>query len=211
MKQTNRTVLLGLLIALSACAQSRTAQDPGQSETAEASPGHDPASQRHEHTAMGPGKGKHSGMHQHDGHKSMAMMEGRCPMHVEGATVSAVDTETGIALVFTTSGDVSELRARVAQMAEHQQKMMSQGHMGMMHSGKHSGDHGKEPGAKSEAAAHDHTNSAADQPNSGCTCCAHAEGMHGKRVEHTAQVVEVEGGAKIVYTPKQPADLAALR
>lgn len=125
--------------------------------------------------------------------------------------MSAVDTETGIALVFTTSGDVSELRARVAQMAEHQQKMMSQGHMGMMHSGKHSGDHGKEPGAKPEAAAHDHTNSAADQPNSGCTCCAHAEGMHGKRVEHTAQVVEVEGGAKIVYTPKQPADLAALR
>lgn len=50
-------------------------------------------------------------------------------MRVEGATVAAVDTETGVALAFTTSGDVAELRRRVAAMAEHKKKMMSEGQM----------------------------------------------------------------------------------
>ncbi len=41
-----------------------------------------------------------------------------CPMAVEGTVVEAADIEGGSALVFTTTGDVGELRQRVTQMAE---------------------------------------------------------------------------------------------
>jgi hypothetical protein len=41
-----------------------------------------------------------------------------CPMHVAGTTVAASDVEGGVALDFTSTGDVSELRDRVRHMAE---------------------------------------------------------------------------------------------
>lgn len=129
-------------------------------------------------------------------------------MRVEGTTVTAVDTETGVALAFTTSGDVAELRRRVAAMAEHKKKMMSKGHgqMGKMHSEKGMQEHGQ--GATGE---HQHGDKAQNDEGSGCSCCSHGAGMHGPRIEHTVQVVEIAGGAQLVLTPKQSSDLAALR
>jgi hypothetical protein len=57
-------------------------------------------------------------MHDHGG-KGMS-----CPMKVEGTTVRAQDVEGGASLVFTTTGDVAELRERVHAHAE---KMASGG------------------------------------------------------------------------------------
>jgi hypothetical protein len=46
-----------------------------------------------------------------------AMPADMCPVDVPGTTVTAEDTEAGGALVFVTTGDVAELRRRVAAMA----------------------------------------------------------------------------------------------
>jgi hypothetical protein len=54
--------------------------------------------------------------------KGATMMDGICPMSVQGTTVTASDIDGGIALTFVTpTGDVSELRRRVHRMAEMEQ------------------------------------------------------------------------------------------
>lgn len=45
-------------------------------------------------------------------------VDDRCPMSIDGTSVSAIDTETGGTLAFRTTGDVVALRARVAGWAE---------------------------------------------------------------------------------------------
>lgn len=52
----------------------------------------------------------------HEG--GMSMMGGMCPMRVAGTTVTSAEIEGGVALAFTTTGDVAELRQRVRRMAE---------------------------------------------------------------------------------------------
>jgi hypothetical protein len=77
------------------------------------------------HGAMGKGHA-HGGMM--GGGKPM-MREGMgksCPMAVPGTTATAEEREGGAALVFTTTGDVAELRRRVTAMAEMHNK--HQGH-----------------------------------------------------------------------------------
>lgn len=54
------------------------------------------------------------------GEQGMASM---CPMHAPGASVTAQDTQGGAALVFTTTGDVEDLRTRVRQMADMHNRM----------------------------------------------------------------------------------------
>lgn len=52
------------------------------------------------------------------GSGGMAMTD-MCPMQIPGTTVASIDVDLGVALAFTTSsGDVGELRSRVARMAE---------------------------------------------------------------------------------------------
>ena len=50
-----------------------------------------------------------------------------CPMQVSRTHVSAVDTADGVALVFTTSGDVAHLRQRVHKMAAMHEHMTAGG------------------------------------------------------------------------------------
>jgi hypothetical protein len=57
------------------------------------------------------GNGMMGGMGK-DGMKGMD-----CPMQVPGTTVRAEEVEGGSAIVFSTTGDVAELRRRVAAMA----------------------------------------------------------------------------------------------
>ena len=45
-------------------------------------------------------------------------MAGMCPMDVSGTQVATEDIDGGIAIVFTTTGDVADLRARVSHLAE---------------------------------------------------------------------------------------------
>lgn len=86
---------------------------------------------------------------------------GDCPMIVEGATVRAEDTEDGAALVFTTTGDVTDLRNRVGRLAA-------------MHNQMHATDTSMGPPSM-------------------------------------AKVELIEGGARMVVTATNPADVEALR
>jgi len=51
-----------------------------------------------------------------DGHDGD--MKAMCPMDVAGTQVATEDIDGGIAIVFTTTGDVADLRARVSHLAE---------------------------------------------------------------------------------------------
>ncbi len=105
-------------------------------------------------------------------------MGGMCPMEVPGTKVSADDTQDGVAITFTTTGDVAQLRDRVHHMAEMHEHMMQGGMMG-------SGGMG-----------------------SGGMGSGH---MMMKMVPSTARAEDIDGGARIVLTPKDPAQLADLR
>lgn len=98
----------------------------------------------------------------------MEMMEMMCPVKVAGTSVRAEDTPTGAALVFTTTGDVAELRSRV--------KMMAQKHARMHGEGKGEG----------------HMQAPLSPPPD-------------------VEAVEVEAGAQLLLTPRETAQLPALR
>lgn len=68
-----------------------------------------------------------------------------CPMMPPaGTNVVATDTNDGVAIAFTTTGDVADLRTRVHRMAEMHEKMRAMHHGGEMDSGMGSGDmHGR--------------------------------------------------------------------
>jgi hypothetical protein len=111
----------------------------------------------------------------------MAGMEAHCPAKVPGTTVQVVDLERAVALDFTTTGDMAEVRRRAARMAQmHGESAM---HAGMMHGGMMGSAGG--PGMM--------------------------HGMMGKPPASSAQVEELPNGARIVLTPKEPRDLEALR
>lgn len=136
-------------------------------------------------------------------------MAATCPMAVEGTTARVEDVDGAAGMAFTTTGDVAELRRRVAHMAE-------------MHDQHHGKNHDK---AQDMVGA---------QPISGSTTMAgaeaaapapHAAGMHGgmhgdgkgmtgdgrKMPLSTARSENIEGGARLIVTPQDPADLAQLR
>ena len=97
------------------------------------------------------------------------MPPGMCPMMGADTKVSAVDTSDGVAMVFTTSSDPADLRARVRAMAEMHNKMHATG--------------------------------------SGSA----AMGRRGRMVPSAATAEEVPGGARLVFRPLDPAQLATLR
>ena len=112
-----------------------------------------------------------------------AMSMQSCPMAIPGTQVSAAETSNGESVTFTTSPDhAADLRERVHAMAD-------------MHNHHHQGD-GMEG--------------------------MHGDMQHGDMMasgEHMAMmpppsravVEDVEGGARIVVTPNDPADLERLR
>lgn len=127
-------------------------------------------------------------------------MAAMCPMAVEGTTARAENTETGAAMVFTTTGDVAELRARVARMAAMHASHHGAGPgAGMCTHCKHG------PGAGGPPAAHPH--GPGHPPGQG--------GMMGagmmKMPPAAARSEDIEGGARIVLTPQDPTQVAALQ
>ena len=123
-----------------------------------------------------------------------------CPMQVPGTTVTSADVEGGVALAFSTSaGDVAELRKRVRRMVD-------------MHNHAHKADGTTMGGASSGAAdsAHEH---------GATTGTGHeASGRQGMMMDTammmpaaSASVDDIEGGARVVFRPKDPAQLDALR
>ena len=120
---------------------------------------------------------------------------------MKGTQIVASDTSDGVAIVFTTAGDVAGLRSHVRKMAEMRTRMASGGTMGMENregmrgEGKGmdgSGMHGGGMGMKGDMRGH-------------------GMGMMGKHVPARASVEDVPGGARLVLTPVDPAQLAALR
>jgi hypothetical protein len=57
-----------------------------------------------------------------------------------GTQIVASDTSDGIAITFTTSGDVADLRARIHHLADMHNNMSGMHHGGGMHEGMGSGD-----------------------------------------------------------------------
>ena len=139
-----------------------------------------------------------------------------CPMHVAGATVSAKDTDSGAALVFMTkTGDVAELRRRVRQMAEwhnqhHSGPMMmgagQDGGYGMMGRGR--GMMGRGDGMMGRGDGM----MGRGRGMMGGGMMGHGDGGYGMAmVPATASVEDVEGGARLVFIPKDATQLATLR
>ena len=132
---------------------------------------------------------EHPGRMMHGGGMSEEMMTNMCPMRVEGTKVTTSDVEGGIALAFATpTGDVSDLRRRVQEMADMHNRSErmgmggptggANGHQGMMMSG------------------------------------GMMNGMMGDGMmmpAATAVVEEVPGGSRVILRPKDPAKLDALR
>lgn len=166
------TVALVLTLAsLAACAASQPAQQqPAPATAASRTEGAD-----HEH-------GQQAGM--------MEM----CPMRVPGTTVSVSDTERGVAVVFKTTGDVTELRRRVRHMAEMHNRHHAEGTMGCCQG------QGMMGGGRDAGTAPEHGGRGLMMGMS-----------HERMVPATAAGEDVEGGARIVLTPKDPSQLAALR
>jgi hypothetical protein len=174
--QRNLFFLIGAL-AVAGCASSQAARDP---ETAPPS-----AEQR----------GMRRGM-MHQGTMGM------CPMQVEGTTAMAEDVEGGAAIAFTTTGDVAEVRRRVAQMADthHRHGAAEHGH-GM-------GPHNRQ-GSADRGHRHDGSPTQGGEPHGGGT----HDGMMGGSMMPAANArsEEIEGGSRIVLTPRDPTELTALR
>jgi hypothetical protein len=121
-----------------------------------------------------------------------------CPMQVPGTTAKTADVEGGVALSFTTSGDVADLRQRVRGMAEMHNRHHSDGMM-----------MGGQQGAGGGSREHPHGSGAA----AGDGCCGERMMMHGGMMmpSATASVEDIPGGARIILRPKDPAKLGALR
>ena len=113
-----------------------------------------------------------------------------CPMAVPGTQLAATDTEDGEAVTFTTSPDqASELRARVHAMADMHNRHHQAGATDGMHGGM---PHGGAMGGGSMGSGGGGPMGMMPPPS-------------------RAAVEDVVGGARLVVTPNDPADLEALR
>lgn len=139
------------------------------------------------HAASSPASTAQAPMNAPGGMEGMPMSA--CPMAVPGTQLGVTDTRDGEAVTFTTSPDLAaELRSRVHAMADmhnshHQGGGMEGMHGGMQHGGMMGG------GSMGSTGGRD----AMMPPPS------------------RAAVEDVEGGARLVVTPNDPADLDRLR
>ena len=158
-----------------------------KNQTTSASTATEPPSGAPAHSMMG------SGM--------MPMMgEGApCPMGVQGTTVQATETADGMSMAFTTTGDVGELRRRAHAMADRMNGQAS-GAMGMSGMMMKGGDGGAgmmmgsgmgHPGMMGDGGA--------------------GMMMGGSMPPMNVQVDDVEGGARLRMTPRDPSRVAEMK
>lgn len=110
-----------------------------------------------------------------------------CPVAIPGTSVSVEDTDTGAALVFVTTGDVAELRKRVAAMAAAHNEEHAK--MGPLPTGAGDGEGGH----------HHHDMGAMDHGGGGAMV-----GVHSAAAEQ-----DIDGGARLVFTVN-PDDVGAM-
>jgi hypothetical protein len=139
-----------------------------------------------------------------DGAKMRHEMAATCPMAVAGTTARAEDVEGGAALAFTTTGDVAELRRRVAHKVEMHEK-----HHGVGHGARMEGGCGHES----------HMGEGMTGDGKGMMCDGKGMMGDGKGMMSegrgmppaTARSEDIEGGARLIFTPRDAADLPKLR
>jgi hypothetical protein len=134
-----------------------------------------------------------------DGGTMIQQSAAGCPMVVPGAEPAVSDTEGGIALEFTTStGDVADLRARVAKLAQMYQMQHGRGGMMWHHMGGSSAAQGGH-GMGHMGGQHGHGMG--------------AMGTNGKgpMPAVSATVTDLDKGARLELRPTDPAQLDALR
>lgn len=132
------------------------------------------------------------------GSETAAAGDPSCPVAVPGTSVTVEDTDTGAALVFVTTGDVADLRERVATMARMHNE--THGKMGPLPTGAESGghDHGSHAGGGAAAGGGDHAAMGHGASASGQGDHAgHAGGIIS--VHSKADLAEVDGGARLVF------------
>ncbi len=136
--------------------------------------------------------------------KTAAADEPNCPVAVPGTSVTTEDTATGAALVFVTTGDVVELRKRVAAMvAMHNEH---HGAMGPLPTGtEQPGAHAGHDMSGHDMSGHDmsgHDMSGHDMSgHAGHDMSGHDMAGGGMIMVHSKAASEdVDGGAKLVLT-----------
>ncbi len=110
-----------LLICLSACSTTSDAETQEPTPTQQQADDHDAHHRDDEQT----GADSRTDREQ--------MMEQMCPMQVEGTTRELIELDDAVAMEFTTTGDVDELRRRVERIAQRHDMMHREGHR--MHRG----------------------------------------------------------------------------
>lgn len=185
MKIRNVTLLLSmiLLIGLTACSTTGEAEADEQAEQAEQA---QTQQQADEHAAHHP-EGQQAGAEQMaDKQQMMAQM---CPMQVEGTTRQVVKLDDSVAMDFTTTGDVEELRQRVQKMAQMHEKMHADG--GMMHGQMH-GQHGQMQHGQMHGQMTEEQRQMRQQ-------------MMQMMSDVTVETEEIENGMRMKFTPKDAA------
>lgn len=119
-----------------------------------------------------------------------------CPVAVPGTSVTVEDTDTGAALVFVTTGDVGELRKRVAAMA--QMHNDEHGKMGPLPTGAEAGgvDHAA-MGHGGGGSGGDHAAMGHGGGGGGGEHAGHAGGMI--TVHSRADAGDIEAGARLAF------------
>jgi hypothetical protein len=126
-----------------------------------------------------------------------------CPMMIDPATtqVSTSDTSDGVAIAFTTTSDVNEMRARVHHMADMHNQLTGI-REGEMDSGM---QHREMPGGTQGGIGTQNDTTLGDEIPS-------HEHLPGRQmVPSTATAEDVPGGARVVLVPADLSQLTALR
>jgi hypothetical protein len=128
-----------------------------------------------------------------------------CPMRIDPTTtqVTASDTSDGVALTFTTTSDVDEVRERVHHMADMHNRIASirageQTDTGLEHRGMPQGTQG---GVGTEG----------DTAETGSGMPSYDEMTGRQMVPSRATAEDVAGGARVVLVPADPSKLPMLR
>lgn len=123
-----------------------------------------------------------------------------CPVSVAGTSVTVEDTDRGAALVFVTTGDVAEVRKRVAAMATmHNDQHAAMGPLPTGDETGGGGHAGHDMGGDMGGMAHG---------EGGGEHAGHAGGM--VTVHSRASVEEIDGGARLVFA-SMPGDVAGIQ
>lgn len=175
------------LVGLTACSTTGEAEADESAETAEQRQTQEEAD---DHEAHHPDDEKAAAEESADKQREKGKMGKMCPMQVEDTEREVVKLDDAVAMEFTTTGDVEELRERVDKMAKMHQKMHGEGgHMqkGKKQQGKMQGKgHRKKRGEMSQEQREKR------------------QQMKQMMADVTIEAEEIDDGARIKFTPEDP-------